>query len=79
MQTYNTTKSATADAAHVTDTSSKDALRGLLGLYSFQYVRRHCLLQVYHEMVLLERIHSMPELSQAASLQAVTSSPLSLY
>lgn len=35
--------------------------------------------QVYHEMVLLEQIHSMPELSQAASMQAVTSRPLKLH
>ncbi|KAL3131069.1 hypothetical protein ABBQ38_000384 [Trebouxia sp. C0009 RCD-2024] len=35
--------------------------------------------EVYHEMVLLEQIHSMPELSQAASMQAVTSCPFKLH
>ena len=36
-------------------------------------------MQVYHEMVVLERIHSMPEFGAGASLQAITSQPLMLH
>ena len=35
--------------------------------------------QVYHEMVVLERIHSQPQFCPGASLEALTSAPLSLH
>jgi hypothetical protein len=35
-------------------------------------------LQVYHELVVLERLHLAPEFSPAASLEALTKRPLRL-
>ena len=35
-----------------------------------------CAVQVYHELVVLERMHRRPEFSPGASLEAVTRPPL---
>ncbi len=35
--------------------------------------------QVYHEMVVLERIHSQPQFCPGALLEALTSTPLRLH
>lgn len=35
--------------------------------------------QVYHEMVVLERIHSEPQFCPGAVLEALTSTPLRLH
>ncbi len=37
------------------------------------------LMQIYHEMVVLERIHTTPEFSPGASIEAMTCRPLCLH
>lgn len=38
-----------------------------------------CAVQVYHEMVVLERLHTNPRFSPGASLEALTRPPLRLH
>lgn len=37
------------------------------------------LLQVYHQMVMLEKLHQVPEFSPATSVDAITKRPLRLH
>ncbi len=58
--------------------STTTRLQADLVLVASEAVRSVCVMQVYHEMVVLEQIHRSPDVGPGVSLQAITSQPLML-